>query len=255
MQHFNNTPENIKKYSMDKIIKRFNKIFPYIGLGDNFLDKYQIPIPEHFDCINKYLMIKYHDVIYIKLRLCDSKFWDVILTELLDHPIKIVKDYETTSKPIKDLYIQFKEQYKLPENFFNELRTCKYLDYYYSPQEKEKYLLEWNEKVTGPCKPFSFDEYNLYESISNENKYMDVIQANHYLDEGCMCNKCEEKRKNITHKILNGIEVNERINHSETKNEIMTEKINNYFKITPSQKKAIINSKLQNMKNIVNIRR
>jgi galactose-1-phosphate uridylyltransferase len=129
------------------------------------------------------------------------------------------------------------------------------LDYYYSPQEKEKYLLEWNEKVTGPCKPFSFDEYNLYESISNENKYMDVIQANHYLDEGCMCNKCEEKRKNITHKILNGIEVNERINHSETKNEIMTEKINNYFKITPSQKKAIINSKLQNMKNIVNIRR
>jgi hypothetical protein len=41
--HFNNSEENINKYSVKRVTDRFNKVFPYLGLGDHFIDKYNIP--------------------------------------------------------------------------------------------------------------------------------------------------------------------------------------------------------------------
>ena len=39
------------------MIDRFNNIFPWIGIGDHFIDKYNIKIPDRFNYINKYLML------------------------------------------------------------------------------------------------------------------------------------------------------------------------------------------------------
>jgi hypothetical protein len=255
--HFNNTFKNIQKYDMNKIITRFNKIFPYIGTGDLFLDKYEIPIPEQFDYTHKFLQIEHNGIKYIKLRLCDSEIWENILANLLEHPIKIVKDYETTSKPIKDLYIKFKEKYKIPKNYLDELRGCKYLNYYYSSDEQTEYLSKWSEKSTILFTPFTLDEYNTYEYICIENKYMDTIQDNHYLDEGCVCNSCQMKRQSVIHKLLNGSDITERIVHNEVNTEIMLYKINTVKKANQYLKNTAVNSKksrITNMKNIVNIK-
>ena len=40
--HFNNTDENVSKYSITRISDRFNKLFPHLGLGEHYFDKYEI---------------------------------------------------------------------------------------------------------------------------------------------------------------------------------------------------------------------
>ena len=71
------------KYNIEKVVNRFNKIAPYLANGDHFIDKYNINIPEHFDYINKYLLVEENGIKYIKLRLKDSAIWGNILTNIL----------------------------------------------------------------------------------------------------------------------------------------------------------------------------
>ena len=136
--HFNNEDAKINNYNIAKIINRFNNIFPYLGLGDHFVDKYNINYPDKFDILNKYLLVKENNISYITLRLKDSTTWTTILTKIFGFDICIIKDYETSSKPIKDLYHRFKMHYKIPNNFLNDVIKCRYLNYYYTLSEADQ---------------------------------------------------------------------------------------------------------------------
>lgn len=226
--HFNNHCSEINKYDINKLFNRFDKIFPYIGNGDQFIDTYEIVFPEKFDYENKYLNLVDDGVTYIKLRLKDSNIWGKILTKLLGTPINIIKDYETVKKPIKDAYLSFKENYKIPKNLLEDLNDCPYLDYYYSVEEKNEYLDQWKQKSKDSCASFTIDEYKIYEYISNENNHLDTIQIRHYLDEGCACQGCKIKRSTIQKKILNGEPNIDSIIHEDVKMEIAKQRIENF---------------------------
>ena len=43
--------ENVNKYNVEKVMNRFNNIFPYIETGDHFMDKYSINVLKN----NKYI--------------------------------------------------------------------------------------------------------------------------------------------------------------------------------------------------------
>ena len=219
--HFNNLDENLNTYNIDKIIDRFNKIFPHIGKGDHFIDKYNIDIPCNFDVNQKYLLVEENSIKYIKLRLKDSNEWGNILSKILGIKIFILKDYESVNKPIKELYLKFKNSYKIPINFLKDIINCNYLKYYYSNDEINEYYNEWLNKTTNIFNPYTINEYKLYEEISLENSHIDYIQSNHYIDEGCLCKACSLKRIEISNKIINGIIVNERIMHIEARNELI----------------------------------
>ena len=229
--HFNNTCNNLNNYNIEKLINRFNKIYPFIGNGDHFIDTYNINIPDSFDFNNKYIFIKENDITYIKLRLKDSDMWDTILSKLLNVNIKIIKDYETSKKEIKTVYLKFKELYKIPINYLEELDSCIYLNYYYTEKEKAEYFHEWSNKIDKINKPFSIDEYRIYDYISVENKYIEDIQKKHYLDQGCMCRACFIKRSHIQKKIMNGQEIKEEIIHENVKNEYINKQIELYKKM------------------------
>ena len=47
--HFNNSEENINNYSINRVSDRFNALFPHIGNGDHYLEKYNIDPPRAFD--------------------------------------------------------------------------------------------------------------------------------------------------------------------------------------------------------------
>ena len=64
--HFNTTENNIVNYKLELLIKRFNSLFPHLGVGDYFFDKYDIDIPENFDSEKKYLLVEKDNVKYIK---------------------------------------------------------------------------------------------------------------------------------------------------------------------------------------------
>ena len=48
-----------------------------------------------------------------------------------------------------------------------------------------------------------------------ENQYYNDIQIDHYIDSGCFCNLCKNKRKKIFENAKNNIIINEKIIHEE----------------------------------------
>jgi hypothetical protein len=214
--HFNVTENNIQKYNLDTIVKRFNCVFNFIGNGDYFFEKYDIEIPNNFDFKNKYLLVNKNNVNYIKLRLCDSNEWNKILSKILKMEIVIVKDYQTENKIIGDLYKKFKEQYVIPYNYLETVLKCKYFNYYNLDYEKKLYSDLWDKKKTNVFfKPFSLKKYNFYKEISSENQINNTIQRDHYLDYGCVCKSCCFKRCNIFNKIKKGEYVDIKIIHEQ----------------------------------------
>lgn len=223
--HFNTTDEKVNTYKFDKVINRFNKLFPYIANGDHFMDVYDIPLPESFDFQNKYLLQEYNGIKYIKLRLKDSTSWSTILTNIFGLNICTVKDYESMNKPIKDLYTQFKTNYKMPSNFLSDIMNCKYLNYYYSPNEIQEYIGQWTVNITNPFTPYTENEYKMYEELTIENSHLDYVQINHYMDEGCLCKACFIKRQQMATQLIHGQPVTDRVVHIEAKNELLTRRV------------------------------
>ena len=76
-----------------------------------------------------------------------------------------------------------------------------------------------------------------------ENQYINDIQLNHYIDNGCFCKYCIGKRREIYFKYKSGQRKFEKIIHQEVINEVKTEKIN---KIN-DKIKNIINQKLKKL--------
>ena len=244
--HFNNYDDNVNTYNVDKVIVRFNNIFPHIALGDHFIDKYEIQNkPERFDFSNKYLLIQQNGIKYIKLRLKDSSLWGDILTNIfnINKKICIVKDYESSNKPIKDIYKRFKENYVIPINLLDEQMKCKYLNYYYSNEELSEYYEHWKQKIGPSFTPFSEEQYNLYNSLTLENCHIDFIQTTHYMDEGCICKACNIKRNEIILKVLNGLSLtdSDKIYHNEAKQQLFNKRVTNAVKIN-----KIIKNNIQN---------
>jgi hypothetical protein len=202
--HFNTAQNNMDKYKLDLVMKRFNQIFPHIGEGDYYFDKYPIILPDKFDFQKKYLVTILNNITYIKLRLIDSNNWGTILSEILKTEIITMKDYETENKIIGNFYKLFKNNYRIPSNFLENIKNCRYFNYYNSDVEKNEYINCWNNKKTVDVIPFSNDEYKLYNDISKENQFYNFIQRNHYLDFGCICNSCFTKRREIINKIKSG---------------------------------------------------
>lgn len=223
--HFNNNDEAVNHYQINRVINRFNNIFPWLNNKDHFIDKYGIKLPEHFDFTNKYVLVKENNVHYISLRLKDSNEWGNILTNIFGFKICIVKDYESSNKPIKDLYQRFKKNYKIPINLLNDTMKDKYLNYYYSTNELQNYYIEWLNKSCPETRSYNYEEYKVYESITIENCHKDIIQLDHYFDEGCVCKACNIKRLETMTKILRGIDVKDRIVHINAKTELIKKRV------------------------------
>jgi len=211
--HFNNTEENIKNYSLTLIIQRFNKIFPFLKMDDYFQKKFLISFPNAFDFNKKYLLMERNNVKYIKLRLKDSSSWNSILSTLFKKTIFTIKDYESKNKKIKNIYLSFYENYKLPINFLHLIENDSSFQYYLSPVEQHEYINKWNKKISSLFFPYTTKEYSLYYTISLENKYYFNFQKDHYIDEGCICKKCCIQRAKVLYLIKNKQYRSEKIFH------------------------------------------
>lgn len=210
--HFNNSEVNINTYSVAKITDRFNNIFPHIANGDHYIDKYNIPNPVPFDFTKKYTIQKVDNITYVKLRLCDSSIWGSILSEIFGKEIVIINDYESSQKVIGSMYINFKNNYMLPVNFLDTVSNCEYLRLYYSEEERQKYIDGWSSRKGGIFTPYTENEYRFYIKLCLENQHTNDIQLEHYMDSGCLCGLCSNKRIKMFSNAKIG-EKTERIDH------------------------------------------
>ena len=229
--HFNNTVENISKYSIKRINDRFNKLFPHIENGDHYFDKYNIPEPVPFDFENKYTIQSVNNVKYIKLRLCDSDLWPNILSNIFQSDIVIIHDYKTEDKGIGTLYNKFKSEYNIPVNYLEIVKNDKYFNFYYNELERNNYLNNLYTKSTNEVLPYTDAEFEFYMNLCLENQYINDIDIDHYIDNGCFCTYCSHKRKEIYFRAKAGEKKFDKIIHREVINEVKNEKIKEINKI------------------------
>lgn len=217
--HFNNTEENITKYSIKRISDRFNQLFPHLENGDHYFDYYNITNPIPFDFTNKFTIQIINNIKYIKLRLCDSNIWANILTDIFKTEIVIIYDYNTENKSIGDLYKKFKQEYKLPINFLELIKQCKYFHFYYNEFERNNYINQWLNKTSNTFTSYTNSEYQFYINLSLQNQYINDIQIDHYIDNGCFCKYCTNKRKEIFFKAKSGCTIFTKIIHKDIIND------------------------------------
>jgi hypothetical protein len=226
--HFNNSEENINKYSIRRVIERFNKVFPHLENGDHYMDKYNLPNPARFDFNKKFLVQKVNNVVYVKLRLCDSVMWGGFLSTIFGSEVVIVTDYQSSQKTIGDLYARFKNEYTLPSNLLDTIKNCPQMRLYYSEEERKQYLDMWAIKMCGPITPYTPEEYKFYINLCLENQCINDIRVEHYIDNGCSCRLCSSKRSAMFLKAKRGEKI-DRIVHTEVlseRNQNINNKIN-----------------------------
>ena len=241
--HFNNSEENINKYSINRVFERFNKLFPHLAIGEHYFDKYNIESPVPFNFETKYTIQEINNIKYIKLRLYDSKIWGEILSTIFQREIILINDYQTTDKIIAKLYKKFKSEYKIPLNYFELIKNCKYFIFYFSEEERNQYLQNWEKKIIDNFIPYTNEEYKFYVNLYLENQYINDIQIEHYIDNGCLCIACTKARQEIIIKAKNGETSFDKIIHQESVNKNIINKINkinSYKSISKNIKQKII---------------
>ena len=77
-----------------------------------------------------------------------------------------------------------------------------------------------------------------------ENQYINDIQIDHYIDNGCFCKFCSEKRRNIFFKAKAGENKFEKIIH----NQVINEKNNNKMKFISNKLREIIKNQKSRIK-------
>ena len=231
--HFNNSEENISQYSMERISKRFNQLFPHLEKGDHTFDQYNIPESQivPFDFQKKYTVQNYKNIQYIKLRLCDSAQWSSILSSIFQTDIVIISDYKTEDKGIGALYKKFKKEYRMPSNFLSIIQKDKFLNFYFNEEERTNYVSYWMSKMLEEdFVPFTLTEYSFYMQLSFENQYISDLQLDHYIDNGCFCVHCAKKRKEMYFRAKAGEKHFEKIIHHEVIKKTISAKIQQFIK-------------------------
>jgi hypothetical protein len=216
--HFNTSVEKIRTYTLERLIDRFNSIFPHLAEGDHYLEKYRdivICPPSSFDHDRKYLVHNKEMLTYVKLRLRDSAEWASILKKALNLDVTIIKDYEREKLPLGNIYKKFKEAYKLPVNFIPVIQSDRFFTFYLSPGEQIDYLNSLRGKTGDQFKEFSRTEYNVYSLISEQNQSVVDVETQHYFDDGCTCQNCTMMRKLVLKDIQNNNQPRCRLSHAE----------------------------------------
>lgn len=215
--HFNNTESKINHYDVAKITKRFNQVFPFIGVGDYYADVYRKTGIELTGVAETRVGITSDkNVTFVKLRLRDSKEWGTILSRLFRSEVVVLPDHETTKKPLGELYARFKDQYKIPRNLFDLVINDASLNKYLTEGERRNYIAKWSPYVSDEFNAFTESEFAMYKEISVDNSIYRRIKMDHYLDEGCPCLSCEASRRIARARINKGIAIGSRIVHTNT---------------------------------------
>ena len=195
-----------------------------LGNGDHYFDKFDIANPTHFDFDKKYTIQILNNIKYIKLRLSDSKNWGSILSTIFQKDVVLINDYQTTNKSVGELYKRIKDEYKIPTNYLELVKDCRYFNFYFSDEERKQYINLWESKTVNEFTPYSKDEYKFYVNLYLENQYINDIQTEHYIDNGCLCVYCKRMRKYTFDRAKNGETHFEKIIHQEVVNKEMVQK-------------------------------
>lgn len=205
--------KDLGKLKKELFIKRFLNFRKYLyDLSDNdlFFNLLKNKINFNtFDHINKYLFFEDKNIKYYKLRLCDSKNWGNILSNIFKTKIIIVKINDTLKKEvIGEIYSYLNDNLYIDAEFYNIIKDNKNFLFYYNNEEQTNYLskLKLKNKDEIPTL-FPVELINFYMHIlsKNESVYLfdkDSRPTNLPLIFDCYCDNCQNKRNKIKLSLL-----------------------------------------------------
>jgi hypothetical protein len=130
--HYDKRNINVKDYynSIDEVLRHYN-------ISDTFVN---------FDLEKKYGIMKYKNMVFIKLRFCDIDEWGQILSKLFGKDITMKPENLTKFKENVDLYNQFNQTSRISKHFIRNLLKDKDFNTYNTIEEKRKYIKYWMER-------------------------------------------------------------------------------------------------------------
>ena len=145
---FQNYQEN--NYSIDYIINQIDKQIyfseEYVSINEIF-DYFKIPHFDSFNFVQKYNLLKYKNITFIKLRFEDIKEWDTILSSIFKKNIKIYNDNLSENKTYINEYNIIKTQYKIPNYMIEIIQNDNEFKIYNTTKSQEKYLNYWSKRT------------------------------------------------------------------------------------------------------------
>jgi len=142
---------NYNNLTIQELIEFFNDTLIY-GIEEyhsinEVLEYFGLPLFTVFNFEKRYNMITQDNKIFIKILFKDIKKWDIILSEIFQKNIIMVNSNLTKDKEINGIYIQFKEQYKVPKKYItNFLVNDSEFKIYNTESQQKEYIEKWLEK-------------------------------------------------------------------------------------------------------------
>ena len=176
-------------FTINKLIKFFNLLFlndieEYHPINQ-LLDYYKLPHFKNFDYENKYNIMKYNNINFIKIRFQDINEWNTILSNIFKKEIIIYPKNLTEKKKIYNLFIEFKNNYYTSPQYINNILINDKEFYIYntiSDQEFyiKKYLCKLNNNIINENIPEDFNWVD-YIKLNEDLNHFDEEQSKiHY---------------------------------------------------------------------------
>jgi len=142
-----------KNYNVNQIIDIFNQNFlynleeyhPQNELYDFYHNSFFNDTKFNFE--NGYNILEDKNITFIRIRFNEINKWDKILSKIFNREIIIYDNNLTSNKTINDLYVSFKNNYKIPDHYLDViLKNDIHFLLNNDKEEQEEYINKWNIK-------------------------------------------------------------------------------------------------------------
>ena len=148
---------NYKNCDVSFLISYFNKKYIYANKCthiytedyeplDEMLQHFNLSPLKKFNFDRKYELIKHKNIVFIKLRFHEINKWNVLLSEIFGKDVVIIDKNKSENKDYYDIYENFKQNYKIPREYLEKLKSDARFNIYNSSLERIKYIKEWYSK-------------------------------------------------------------------------------------------------------------
>lgn len=136
--------------SIQELIDLFNSKYLYeleeYHSINEVMGHYHVPLFEQFNFKKRYVMKTHENMIFIKLHFNDISKWNQILSSITGKKIMMKSNNISSEKYYKDIYKQFKDQYKLPIDYLLIIENNNEFKIFNTPTEQINYLSMWKLK-------------------------------------------------------------------------------------------------------------
>ncbi len=142
---------------------------------------------DDFDFKKKYAIYETPNITTIILRFEDIREWDNIFGNIFTNNIKIKKGNLTESKPIYNLYNNFKKKYKYSDEEINLIKSINFMKKFYTQTEIDTFIQKYNakEELTSDS---TVDQINKQPSSESLQLHQESLQLH------------QQKRANAAHR-------------------------------------------------------